>query len=74
MNRMLLSAVTPNSRPPLQTGGHMRSNDSLEGYSPNSMEPIVTSNAMPRYEPQDEFAHYDLHGLQALHYSDREAV
>ncbi|KAI1140591.1 hypothetical protein F5Y05DRAFT_323026 [Hypoxylon sp. FL0543] len=42
------------------------SNDSLEG-SEISMEPIVSSNAMPSAKSEDEFAHYDLQGLQALH-------
>ncbi|KAI0105171.1 hypothetical protein F4776DRAFT_479457 [Hypoxylon sp. NC0597] len=42
------------------------SNDSLEGSS-YSMEPIVSSNAMPSIKTDDEFAHYDLQGLQALH-------
>ncbi|KAI1416340.1 hypothetical protein F5Y13DRAFT_130836 [Hypoxylon sp. FL1857] len=42
------------------------SNDSLEG-STYSMEPIVSANAMPAAKSDDEFAHYDLQGLQALH-------
>ncbi|XDG04075.1 hypothetical protein ABKA04_003690 [Annulohypoxylon sp. FPYF3050] len=49
------------------------SNDSLEG-SEFSMEPIVTANAMPFTSPDDEFAHYDLQGLQALHSGDKGIV
>ncbi|KAI1088670.1 hypothetical protein F5B19DRAFT_411013 [Rostrohypoxylon terebratum] len=49
------------------------SNDSLE-RSEFSMEPIVTANATPFNSPNDEFAHYDLQGLQALHSGNREIV
>lgn len=48
------------------------SNDSLEG-SEFSMEPIISANAIPNVSPDDEFAHYDLQGLQALHH-DRGLV
>ncbi|KAI1207229.1 uncharacterized protein F4807DRAFT_191686 [Annulohypoxylon truncatum] len=46
------------------------SNDSLEG-SEFSLEPITTANAMPAASPDDEFAYYDLQGLQALHSGNR---
>ncbi|KAI2470873.1 hypothetical protein F4781DRAFT_152870 [Annulohypoxylon bovei var. microspora] len=49
------------------------SNDSLEG-SEFSLEPIVTANAMPCTSPDDEFAQFDLQGLQALHPNDRGLV
>ncbi|KAI2624948.1 hypothetical protein GGR54DRAFT_542808 [Hypoxylon sp. NC1633] len=49
------------------------SNDSLEG-SMISMQPIVTSSAVPSSALDDEFAHFDLQGLQALHPDDRGTV
>ncbi|KAI0842679.1 hypothetical protein F5Y06DRAFT_292616 [Hypoxylon sp. FL0890] len=65
---MSLPGAPPPPIPP--PAAHMlhptMSNDSLEG-SEISMEPIVSANAMPGAKSDDEFAHYDLQGLQALH-------
>ncbi|KAI1396713.1 hypothetical protein F4819DRAFT_120128 [Hypoxylon fuscum] len=60
------AAPPPVPPPPAHTIHPIPSNDSLEG-SEYSMEPIVTSNAMPSNRSDDEFAQYDLQGLQALH-------
>ncbi|KAI4865847.1 hypothetical protein F4820DRAFT_276696 [Hypoxylon rubiginosum] len=59
--------------PPARTVHAIPSNDSLEG-SAYSMEPIVSSNARPGHQSDDEFAHFDLQGLQALHPDDRRIV
>ncbi|KAI1105098.1 hypothetical protein F4804DRAFT_153090 [Jackrogersella minutella] len=68
---------TPISPAPVHFMERIPSNDSLEEQeegSSYSLEPIVTSNAMPGARSDDEFAHYDLQGLQALHGSDRGMV
>ncbi|KAI0164468.1 hypothetical protein GGR52DRAFT_124862 [Hypoxylon sp. FL1284] len=59
---------------PVPTIHPMPSNDSLEQGSLHSMEPIVTSNARPGPPSHDEFEHFDLQGLQALHPEDRTIV
>ncbi|KAI0387138.1 hypothetical protein F5Y04DRAFT_77534 [Hypomontagnella monticulosa] len=63
----------PMPPPPIHMVQPTMSNDSLEG-STYSMEPIATSNAAPSTRSDDEFAHFDLHGLQALHPDDRRIV
>ncbi|KAI6092132.1 hypothetical protein F4821DRAFT_224973, partial [Hypoxylon rubiginosum] len=60
----------PMPPPPAHTIHDIPSNDSLEG-SAYSMEPIVTANARPGNQSDDEFAQFDLQGLQALHPDDR---
>ncbi|KAI1389496.1 uncharacterized protein F4822DRAFT_427845 [Hypoxylon trugodes] len=60
--------------PHARMGRATLSNDSLEGSS-YSMEPIVTSNPMPSVRSDDdEFAHFDLHGFQALHPEDDRRI
>ncbi|KAI1773517.1 hypothetical protein F4818DRAFT_112131 [Hypoxylon cercidicola] len=59
--------------PPAHVMHTVVSNDSLESNS-YSMEPLVTSHARPGHQPDDEFAQYDLQGLQALHPGDRTIV
>lgn len=63
----------PMPPPPAHTIHDIPSNDSLEG-SAYSMEPIVTANARPGNQSDDEFAQFDLQGLQALHPDDRTIV
>ncbi|KAI1762194.1 hypothetical protein GGR53DRAFT_428719 [Hypoxylon sp. FL1150] len=70
--RMSLPGM-PMPPPPVHTIHPLPSNDSLEG-SCYSMEPIVTSNARPGHSSDDEFAQFDLQGLQALHPDDRGIV
>ncbi|OTB09203.1 hypothetical protein M426DRAFT_316491 [Hypoxylon sp. CI-4A] len=71
-----LSGASPLAAPPpAHTLDPTFSNDSLEG-SAISMQPIVrmTSNAVPSTQSNDEFDHYDLQGLQALHQDERGIV
>ncbi|KAL7623381.1 hypothetical protein AAE478_007063 [Parahypoxylon ruwenzoriense] len=59
--------------PPVHAAHAAASNDSLESNS-YSLRPIVTSNAMPSARFDDEYAPYDLQGLQALHSHDDRIV